>query len=215
MANDNNAAQGGAEAGGHDDRTGTTEQLSAIMARGLDLLEATVNLGVNLMARLSSMAQVSTSAPPDGTGQPTPAQWPQTPPSYAAAEPGGAPAPPPAPPDAADINIVNRLPLFPGSAVSVSFTINNDSAAAARRPDLAAEPFAGRLSRFVLGPETLGVRPASQVIAPMDFEKFTLAGAIPATAPADVYDGWIVVSDEGQLRIPARLVVGLPQGGPG
>ena len=44
-------------------------------------------------------------------------------------------------------------------------------------------------------------------IAPMDFEKFVLRGAIPETSPADIYHGSIAVTAEDSMRIPVLLVI--------
>jgi fructose-1-phosphate kinase PfkB-like protein len=41
----------------------------------------------------------------------------------------------------------------------------------------------------------------------MDFERFVLTGSIPADAPEDSYNGWILVDGDEQMRIPVVLLV--------
>ena len=92
-------------------------------------------------------------------------------------------------------------------AVSISFSINNDSAVAPKQVSLRVEPFTGERSGAMLPPESLLVTPASIAIAPMDFEKFVLVGAIPEMSPPDTYNGSIAVTAEDSMRIPVLLVV--------
>jgi hypothetical protein len=89
----------------------------------------------------------------------------------------------------------------------VSFTINNDSATSPKELQLRVAGFAGQMHGTSFNGEQFSVEPATQVIAPMDFDKFTLKGAIPPDVPGDAYFGWVIVSAEEELRIPVRLVV--------
>jgi hypothetical protein len=91
--------------------------------------------------------------------------------------------------------------------VAVSFTINNDSPSSSRELQLSVEGFAGEMRGARLDASTFAVDPATCLIAPMDFDKFTLKGAIPPDAPADSYAGWVVVAAEEGMRIPVRLFV--------
>jgi fructose-1-phosphate kinase PfkB-like protein len=51
------------------------------------------------------------------------------------------------------------------------------------------------------------VDPPEKLIDAMDFERFVLTGSIPAGAPEDSYNGWILVDGEEQMRIPVVLQV--------
>lgn len=189
------------------------DQLGSILVKGLDLVEASITLGVNLANRLGAVVQEQASDRVERASRPYP-EWRETPYAepgmgttpYYQDEPGragGAETPPIA------NYVVNRLPLFPGSPVRVTFTINNDSASSPRRLRLRVEGFVGELQRAVLDGKGFTVKPATRVIEPLDFDKFTLAGAIPQDAVPDAYGGWIVVSSQHEeLRIPVRLVVG-------
>ncbi|MGH7072206.1 MAG: hypothetical protein ACREFO_19645 [Acetobacteraceae bacterium] len=130
------------------------------------------------------------------------------------APPTGPPAAPPAAQpsapaagEAASYGITNRLPLRPDGAVSVSFSVNNDSPAAAKQVRLVVEAFSGERSGALLPTDCLAVRPGEQTIAPMDFEKFTLEGRIPTNVVPDRYRGSVLVLGEGPMRIPVLLVV--------
>jgi hypothetical protein len=103
--------------------------------------------------------------------------------------------------------IVNRLPLFPGGPVQLSFSINNDSASAAKKIRLEIEDFIGATNHFKIKSKMFSVKPSDIIIAPMDFEKFVLTGKVPAEAPADSYNSWIKVSGEEEIKIPVILAV--------
>lgn len=187
------------------------DQIGTIMAKGLDLVETSINLSINLMNRFTSavgeriinrIGDVSASQggmqepPPDGSSMSgVPFQQDMTGPGVADSQPGS-------------MYVVNRLPLLPGSPVKVSFSINNDSPSTPKRLRLRVEGFVGEMHGAELNGSDFSVKPASKVIAPLDFDKFTLIGAIPQNAPGDAYNGCVVVS-EGleELRIPVRLVV--------
>jgi len=192
-----------------------SEQLGATLAKGLDLAEASLSLGLTLMTRLGSIVQESVL---DKVGEHVPG-----PPSSVQAGGGpdkhtSAPAPSPSPAAATgdspggDIAycITNRLPLFPGQPVSVSFSINNDSEEVAKRVKFRVEGFVGQISAVTFSGESFSVKPGSGAIAPMDFEKFMIKGALPSDIPSDVYLGKVVVMADHNLEIPIRLVVGPP-----
>lgn len=193
-----------------------SEQLGATLAKGLDLAEASLSLGLTLMTRLGSIVQESVL---DKVGEhfPGPASSVQSsgePDKHAAAAPTSSQSPAVAsggPPggDSAYC-ITNRLPLFPGQPVSVSFSINNDSEEVAKRVKLRVEGFVGQISAVTFSGETFSVKPGSGAIAPMDFEKFMIKGALPSDIPSDVYLGKVVVTADHNLEIPVRLVVGPP-----
>ncbi|MGH6879823.1 hypothetical protein [Hypericibacter sp.] len=175
------------------------DQMGMILAKGLDLAEAGVSLGVTIVNRIGSAAQQQVmermAAAMQREGEPEAAP----PPMPEAAEP------PPA--EAAAFFITNRLPLAPGGTVKVSFSINNDSMVAPKKVSLRIEGFQGETTGASLPAATMSIKPETKAIAPVDFEKFVLRGAVPAETPPDVYFGWILVSSEDELRIPVRLVV--------
>ncbi len=181
------------------------------MTKSLDLAEAGLSLGLNLVERLGATLQDQVSSRL-AQARDALAGAPVHPPTGAADTGAG---PPPWPnssdrqgPYAAPFSgVTNRLPLFPGSPVRVSFSINNDSADLPRRVELRLEGFAGELTGAPLEAGHLAIEPAVQTIAPMDFEKFVVTGLVPAGTRSDAYRGWIVVGGEQQLRIPVRLVV--------
>lgn len=175
------------------------ERFGEILARGLDLAEAGMNLGLTVLGTVGNAAQTKII---ERMLSPTSEQ-----PPPAAANP--APAAPPEPPQsaAASYGITNRLPLRPGAAVSISFSVNNESAAQPRTVRLVVEDFAGERFATRLPAESLTVAPGEKAIAPMDFEKFVLEGTIPAATPPDNYRGSVVVLGETPMRIPVLLVV--------
>ncbi len=192
-----------------------TEQLGATLAKGLDLAEASLSLGLTLMTRLGSMVQESVleKVGEHFPGPASPVQSGGGPDRQATAAP--APSPSPAAsgvPSGDDVaySINNRLPLFPGQPVSVSFSINNDSEEVVKRVKLRVEGFVGQISAVSFPSEGFSVKPGLCAIAPMDFEKFMLKGTLPSDIPSDVYIGKVVVTADHSLEIPVRLVVGPP-----
>jgi hypothetical protein len=184
---------------------GTIDQVGAILAKGLDLAEAGLSLGVTIMSRVGAVAQekLLERVAAATAGAATPGADIAEPPAAAAPPPA---APPPAAP-ASGFGITNRLPVMPGGAVRLSFSINNDSATAAKKVALEVEGFAGDATGRRIDAAGFSVKPAKKVIEPMDFEKFVLEGALPADAPPDIYRGAIVVASDGELRIPVWLAV--------
>jgi hypothetical protein len=182
------------------DLSDKVDQVGMILAKGLDLAEAGVSLGVTIVNRIGSAAQQQVLERMAAAIQPR--DEPDTPPPPMQAE--GAPASPAEP---ATFFITNRLPLTPGGTVKVSFSINNDSMVAPKKVALRIEGFQGETTGASLPAEGLSIRPETKSIAPVDFEKFVLSGAVPVEIPPDIYFGWILVSSDDELRIPVRLTV--------
>jgi hypothetical protein len=203
-----------------------TQQLSAILTRGLDLAETGLTVGLVLVNRLGALAQETLDgvwAARSAPGQ-TPAPRPSATQMGAATEPSYSRAPPDASfADTADRSppaesaagsgtycIMNRLPFGPDQAVSVSFAINNDSPANPKRVELRVEGFVGETFGRHLGSESFRIEPAVAVIAPMDFEKLVLHGHTPRDLVPDVYRGRVVVAAEQEFEILVRLAVSAP-----
>jgi len=174
------------------------DRFGEIIAKGLDLAEAGMSLGLTIISTVGAAAQTKIfekmmdsvapdTAPPDAVRS-------------SAAAPAASAAP-------AGFGIVNRLPLAPGAPFRISFSVNNDSADAPRHVTLAVEPFTGEATGALLPPALMEVMPAAAAIAPMDFEKFVLQGAIPPSTPPDTYRGHVAVHAESTMRIPVLLVV--------
>lgn len=178
------------------------DRFGDLLGKGLDLAEAGLSLGLTVASTLGAAAQQKIFEKMMETATAEPA----TPAPAAPVTPAGQPMPAPnAQPRA--LGITNRLRIAPGMPVSVSFSINNDNAAAPKQVALRVEPFTGERSGAMLPPASLAVTPEAAVIAPMDFEKFVLTGAIPETSPADIYHGSIAVVAEDSMRIPVLLVI--------
>jgi hypothetical protein len=175
------------------------DQMGTILAKGLDLAEAGVSLGATILNRVSLAAQQKIREGLDAAGQPQPA-----PPSAAPEEPVE-----PGEADAA-YGLANRLPVTPGGEVSISFSVNNDSMTEVRKVEFKVQGFAGESRQAALDAAAFAVKPAQKTIAPVDFEKFVLKGAVPETAPPDVYRGVVVVRSDKDLFIPVVLVVTPP-----
>lgn len=223
MAGERGNGATGAEAAGHAapapgtppgadplDLRARLDRYGDLLSRGLDLMEAGLNLGLTVATTVGAAAQqriierMLDPAPPESAAPP-PQPQPQPGAMPAAAVGPGMPA---ASPEVAAYGITNRLPLVPGEPASISFSINNDSADAPRPVRLQAEGFRGETTGHVLPPGTLQVVPPDATIAPMDFEKFVLTGTIPAGTPPDTYRSSILVSAEAGLSIPVWLAVG-------
>jgi F0F1-type ATP synthase membrane subunit c/vacuolar-type H+-ATPase subunit K len=172
------------------------DRFGDLLGKGLDLAEAGLSLGLTVASTLGGAAQqkIFEKMMDAASAEPTPS-------------PAAAPMTTPAPEAPPPFGITNRLRLAPGMAVSISFSINNDSAAAPRQVALRVEPFTGERTGALLPPACLSVSPTDTTIAPMDFEKFVLRGAIPETSPADIYRGSIAVTAADSMRIPVLLVV--------
>jgi len=187
------------------------DRLGDIVARGFDLAEAGMSLGLTLLTTVGAAAQKKILEPVmesalasafNMSGQAAAA--PPTPPPAAAA----AQSTPDIPAGPAEYIIVNRLPLARGAPFAVSFSISNDDALAEKPVSLSVEPLTGERSGVTLPLQFITVMPQQAVIAPMDFEKFSLRGALPPELPADRYHGFVLV--DGAVRIPVLLSVGGP-----
>jgi hypothetical protein len=176
------------------------DRYGEILAKAFDLAEAGLSLGLTVIGAVGAAAQkkilesradnaVDTSVGVPGAATPVP----DTP--SEAEDPGPA------------WGITNRLPIVPGAPVAVSFSINNDNPLAPRPVSLALEAFVGEHTGASLAASALAVSPAMTTIAPMDFEKFVLHGAIAPETPPDIYQGAVRVGEDGGMRIPVRLVV--------
>lgn len=172
------------------------DQMGTILAKGLDLAEAGVSLGVTILSRVGVAAQqklhegmenaanAPAPAPPmDESGE---AQETETEPAY---------------------GITNRLPLTPGGEVRISFSVNNDSMTDPKKVELRVEGFVGDAQGARIDAGGFAVKPSAKTIAPVDFEKFVLQGGVPADTPPDVYRGAVIVATDKELTIPVVLVV--------
>jgi hypothetical protein len=170
------------------------DQMGTILAKGLDLAEAGVSLGVTIISRVGVAAQQKLREGLDATAA-------QTSPVAEQQQPDGAPATEP------EYGITNRLPLAPGGTVRISFSVNNDSMTEPKKVDLRVEGFAGDSHGGALDASSFAIKPAQKNIAPVDFEKFVLQGSVPADAAPDIYRGAVVVDSGNAFRIPVVLVV--------
>jgi hypothetical protein len=171
--------------------------MGSLVSKVLELADAGVGLGINVVSLLNTLArsQVAGAAAPPEQQAPGDER-------------------PPAPPEDAshaeaprNYCIVNRRPIHPGGPVQVSFSINNDLPDAAKKLRVTAQGFAGATRGFSFDGAGFSVQPSEQLIDPMDFERFVLTGTIPADAPEDSYNGWILVDGDEQMRIPVVLLV--------
>ncbi|HQU71780.1 MAG TPA: hypothetical protein PLG66_05765 [Calditrichia bacterium] len=190
---------------------GKVDQIEAIFSKGLDLAEAGLSLGINLLSKIGAVAQDTllsqfspggengpAAAYPQGQSGP-PQPRPQAPPEREQAPEEAEPEMP--------VGVMNRLALFPGSAVKVSFSINNDSPEAAKKVKLCVQGFQGQHRGAALDGSGFSLKPAGKTIEPMDFEKFYLIGEIPENLPSDLYHGAIEVQTDESFHIPVVLVV--------
>jgi hypothetical protein len=182
------------------------DQVSTILAKGLDLAEAGVSLGVSIISRVGAAAQqkfregMETAAAAGATAAGSgPAQQAEAVPPVAAEAAAREPEP--------TYGITNRLPLIPGGEVSISFSVNNDSMTEPKKVALRIEGFSGDAYGALLEVSTFAIEPAQKMIAPVDFEKFILRGKVPTEAPPDVYRGTVLVVSGNELKIPVVLVV--------
>jgi hypothetical protein len=179
----------------HSDLKARIDRFGDLLGKGLDLAEAGLSLGLTVVGTLGAAAHKKIFEKViDATA-----------PDLEAAATAAAPAP--AAPGAAAFGITNRLRLAPGMPVSISFSINNDSAQSNKQVALRIEPFTGEKTGALLPPASLSVAPETAAVAPMDFEKFVLQGSIPESSPPDIYHGTIAVNAEDAMRIPVVLVV--------
>lgn len=170
------------------------EHLSSLVGKGFQLVEAVIDLGIQMIDSVGVVAQrvvVDRLVPPSGTGAPAP---PSAPAPATAAIPS-------------ELVVSNRVPVYPGGEARVPFSLNNDSETQGRRVRLHLIGFKGIRTGMILDAAGFSVSPSEREIAPMDFEKFVVRGLIPPNALPDAYDGFVVVSGEDELQIPLRLFV--------
>jgi len=182
------------------------DQVGTILARGLDLAEAGVSLGVTIISRVGVAAQQKIREGMDaaaGPGATPPGLDPRQSAEVQQFPDAQSPAPEPEP----AYGITNRLPLTPGGAVKISFSVNNDSMTEPKKVDLRIEGFTGDSHGGRLDASTFTVKPAQKTIAPVDFDKFILQGPVPADTLPDVYRGAVTVASDNELKIPVVLVV--------
>ena len=193
--------------------------IEEMVNKGLDLAETGIGLGVNIVARLgtifkdqvfdkissSEMLSSVISNTSDRDNQPETEQ-----PHYP--EETQPPTTGEQTENAEQISyLFNRLPLYSGSDVSLSFSINNDSLTSEKEIQLKIEPFVGQAQQYSIDVNAFSLTPSQIAIAPVDFEKFVIKGKIPEDAPEDTYYGWIIVSEEQTYQIPVALVVSKAQ----
>jgi len=185
-----------------------SDQFGAIFAKGLDLAEASLSLGLTMLTRVGVAAQQQVERMASALPQEPVA----APPGPGIPVPGPQQEPPPAPPgpitaDERQYGITNRQPVTQGGVVRISFSINNDSVSSPKSVTLRPEPFVGEIEGARIEADKFAIKPQRRRIAPLDFEKFVLEGAIPDDVPSDVYHGAVVVSSGQAFSIPVRIVV--------
>ena len=202
-----NGAETGAKPAG-ETTPGSGPQITSLVSKFIELADAGVGLGINVVSLLTAFATRQASGAAASMAQQAAAP-PSAPPFAPASAPEGPAAGQHQAPGGPSRNycIVNRLPVRAGEAVKVSFSINNDTPDTSKNLRLSCTGFLGAAAGFAIPEGTFTVEPASAVIGPMDFERFVLKGEVPAGAPADSYNGWILVVGDEELRIPAVLMV--------
>lgn len=181
------------------------EPLGAIMSKGMELAEAGLNLGLNLVHKFGGSIQEQVIEKFAKTGnnifKSSAAATSESPEAASEKVPEGAPEP-------AFSGIANRMPAFPGGELRISFSINNDSTSVARQVNLSLESdLKGELSGKTLGKKLFALQPSSIAIAPADFDKFTIFATIPVNQQPDHYLGALLVDGEEKMRIPLRVSI--------
>ena len=207
-----NTEKNGKPESADDSLFGHGDQIGATFAKGLDLAEAGLSLGLTLINRFGTIVQDSVMEKITGVMSTTSDASPDPAPTSAQAAYDNEPSPSSDPSEAMGQQdpayyIVNRLPLTPGQAVHVSFSINNDSMEIPKRVKLKADEFTGATQGHPLSSKGFTVTPGTKTILPMDFEKFVLKGKLPKDISPDVYTGRILVHSEQAIEIPVRLLV--------
>lgn len=184
--------------------SGQASHVESILDKTFDLVEAGIDLGINLVGKFGALAKDQVKEKFGATFSPNQNQESQ-------AAGNGEPAPTGPVPDsqssAGSFCVMNRLPILPGGPVYVSFSINNDTPFAPKKIRLEVEGLVGRMTKATLPSDLLEVKPSSKTIAPMDFDKFVLKGTLPTDIQEDTYAGWIKISGDEECRIPVILVV--------
>ncbi len=184
------------------------DQVGTILAKGLDLAEAGVSLGATILNRVNLAAQQKIREGLEAAAQGQAAGQAQG--AMAGSQPEAAGDEAPELEAEAGYGLANRLPLTPGGEVRISFSVNNDSMTDVRKVEFLVQGFAGETGQGALEPAAFSVSPSKKTIAPVDFEKFVLKGAVPETAAPGVYRGVVVVRSDRDLFIPVALVVTPP-----
>lgn len=194
-------------------------QIEEMLNKGLDLAETGIGLGINVVVRLGSIFKDQVFDKINSFEMLNSVMG-NTSDTQAQAEQGYYPEEAPAPaseqtatPEQANY-LINRLPLFSGGDVLLSFSINNDSLTSEKEIQLKIEPFLGGAQQYSIDASAFSVTPSQIVIAPADFEKFVIKGKIPKNAPEDTYSAWITVAEEQTYQIPVVLVVSKPHDAP-
>jgi hypothetical protein len=171
-------------------------QMGSLVSKVLELADAGVGLGINVISLLNTLARSQVAGAAPAEQQPQGDERPPAPREDA-----------PHPEAPRNYCIVNRRPIHPGGPVQVSFSINNDLPDAAKKLRVTTRGFVGAARGFSFDGAGFSVNPSEMLIDAMDFERFVLTGSIPADAPPDSYNGWIVVDGDEQMRIPVVLLV--------
>ena len=197
-------------------------RIEEMVNRGLDLAEVGIGLGVNIVARLgtifkdqvfdkfsgsdilgSVMSDMSPEQQDDNinrnnqdTGFENQAQ------NNAAAS---------STQEEQSYYLFNRVTITPGSELSLSFSINNDSLTSPKQVKITVEKFIGETKHEELDASLFSVSPDKIEIAAADFEKFILKAKLPADIPTDTYHGRIIVEEQQIYRIPVVLFVSVAQ----
>ena len=123
------------------------DQVGTILAKGLDLAEAGVSLGVTIISRVGVAAQQKIR---EGMDAASAGQGSRQPPEAEQYSHSGSSAPEAEP----SYGITNRLPLVPGGTVRISFSVNNDSMTEPKKVELRIEGFTGDSLGAPLDPST-------------------------------------------------------------
>jgi len=186
--------------------------IEEMVNKGLDLAETGIGLGVNIVARLGSIFKdqvfdkINSSEMLNAAMSNTSDSQPEAEQPYYPEESQAPTSDQTATTDQSSY-LFNRLPIFPGGHVSLSFSINNDSLSSKKEIKLKLEPFVGEAHQQSIDTGAFSVSPPETVIAPADFEKFVITGNIPKDAPEDTYYGWVIVSEQQTYQIPVVLMV--------
>ena len=181
-------------------------QVESIVHKGLDVVEAGVELGLTVVSRLGSILMNQLI---DNRGQYYPQDFAQDHESHHGHghDHHGARGEEVYVEDEEGYYLTNRLPLRPGDTVSISFSMNNESITEDKTITLGLTDFVGAKDSNVVTADNFTIEPDTKTISPVDFEKFVLTGNLATEVKIDTYYGSIVVTDETQSKIPVVLVV--------
>jgi hypothetical protein len=184
-------------------------RFGGIMNKSLELAQASINLGLNLVQEFGASFQGDLLHKLAEAGKSVFAakQSGMAAQNAEASQPDSAAAEDPGQPSEKSDAITNRLPLFPGSSVRIPFSINNDTTGATKTVHVHLEGFAGELTGATLKADHFSISPVSKEIVPMDFEKFVIAGTLPINCRGDAYRGFIIVTGTESMKIPVKIVV--------